>query len=208
MAFIALLLLAIATTVMQVGAIYNKGVTMKSVNQSGRVVVTDMKRTIAESQIFDVTDSFKTQDQRGGRLCTSIYSYIWNIGRSIDANNPQVNKYSGSDKPIRLARVLNDGKQYCSTTNGLVDIDQAKATELLSEGDLAVQDFHIVRATDNLASGMALYSIGITISNAEKEALNTVDNSCKPPSEDATYQNYCSVNEFVFTARAGSKGGQ
>lgn len=227
MAFIALLLLAIAATVMQVGGIYNKGVTMQSVNQSGRAIVTDMKRTIGESQPFDTTTKYRPQgDPRsaegytGGRLCTGVYTYVWNIGKNIKRTNPadpfspldpasQANKYDGTDsqKMVRLVKVRDNGGQYC-LGDAQGPITTAGAVELLSEGNLAVQNFSIERVTTNMASGTALYSVRVTISNADTEAISTVDNQCKPPSEDITLQNYCAVNEFEFTARAGNKGGQ
>ncbi len=221
MAFIALLLLAIAAAVMQIGAIYNKGVTMKSVNQAGRLIVADMKRTIGETQPFEVIAAYKphdhnqgstnTVDYDGGRLCTGIYTYVWNIGRHVDIDVPasQINKYGGanSDKQLRLVRVRDNGGQYCKgEATGVIQFSDA--TELLSEGNLAVQAFAIERVTDNMSSGTAVYSISIVVSDANQEAIDTVDNTCKAPSEDATYQNYCAVNEFVFTARAGNKGGQ
>ncbi len=221
MAFISLLLLAIAGAVIQVGAIYNRGVTMKSVNQTGRIVVADMKRIVGESQPFDAVAAYKPHDHSqgaggapeydGGRLCTGIYSYIWNIGKYIDSAVPasQANKYAGSDsdKSLRLIRLRDSGGQYCK--DGAAGAIQASdATELLSDGNLAVQDFHIDRLTNNIATGMALYSIKIVISDANQDAIDTLDNTCKPPIQGSTYQNFCAVNEFVFTARAGNKGGQ
>jgi hypothetical protein len=218
MAFISVLLLAIAMVVMQIGAIYNKGTTMKSVNQSGRAIVDDMKRTIGSSKLDISTDyrvhdhndgSRPTIDLDSGRLCTGTYSYIWNIGTHVDPAHPesQFNKYSGdaSDKLLRLVKVLDSGRQYCKG-DAKAAIDPTNAVELLSDRDLAVQGFHIEQLTHNGASGMTLYNIGITISNAESEAINTVDNSCKTPSEGSTLQNYCAVNEFIFTARAGNGG--
>jgi len=227
MAFISLLLLAIAGAVIQIAAIHNKGLTMKSVNQSGRIIVADMKRTIGESQPFGIplttdatygrTDTFILQSASGvvatgdnnpygGRLCTGTYSYIWNVGTHIDTPR---NKYAGdeSDKQIRLVKVRDTSKGYCKD-DAAGAVDATQATELLSESNLAVQSFHIERLTNNGASGMALYTIGITISNADTEAIDTVDNTCQPPSEVAVLQNYCSVNEFIFTARAGNKGDQ
>ncbi len=208
MAFVSLLLLSIAITVMQVGAIYNKGVTLKSVNQAGRIIVTDMKRTIGDSQVFDVrrATTYNSRD-RGGRLCTGTYSYIWNIGRYEDLYT-----YSGSSNPgksIRLLKIKDNGGRFCVSTSNNINFDSTKMTELLSVGDLAVQDFRITGLTNNAATGSALYNIEITISNAETAAIiETVSPQCKPPSQDATYQNYCAVNKFVFTAQADDKGGQ
>lgn len=219
MAFVSLLLLAIAAAIMQVGAIYSKGTTMKSVNQAGRVVVTDMKRVIGGSQPFDVAIAYRPHDYYqgaqdapdydGGRLCTGTYSYIWNIGKYINTDEPraQVNRYAGADseRPLRLVRVHDNGGSYCEgAATGA--IQPGGAVELLSDGNLAVQGFTIERVTDNIATGMALYSMKILISDANQDAIDTIDNTCKPPSEDTVAQNYCAVNEFTFTARAGNRG--
>lgn len=222
MMFISLLLLAIAAVVMQVAAIYNKGVTMKSVNQAGRQIVTDMKRSVGESQVFDTTDAFKPHDHYSGsqtmpdydsgRFCTGLYSYIWNVGKYVDPRGQDdapvvVNKYADSDRQIRFVKVKDNGGSYCDG-DGTEPIQQSGATELLSEGDLAVQDFTLKPLTTNMATGMAMYAISITISNADTDTISTVDNRCKPPSEDDVAQNYCAVNVFDFTVRAGNKGGQ
>lgn len=225
MAFIAVLLLAIAGAVMQVGAIYNKGVTMKSVNQAGRVVLDDMKKAISESSPLAVEYVPQSNDQNtviGGRLCTGHYSYIWNIGVHIDDNNPdsQKNHYDGagnSAKPLRLVKVLDTDSKFCDpSVDPPILLDDS--IELLSNGsvqtgdsqtvtgNLAVQDFHIERLTNNLTSDTALYSITIVISDADSKAVNTVDNSCRPPSEQDSDQQYCAVNEFTFTAQAGNGG--
>jgi prepilin-type N-terminal cleavage/methylation domain-containing protein len=227
MAFIAVLLLAIAGAVMQVGAIYNRGITMKSVNQAGRVVIDDMKRALSESEPLSVEYVPQSPDDSnviGGRLCTGVYSYIWNIGIHVNDDDPasQVNRYEDAadeNKQLRLVKIPDSGSRYC---DGDADqrVDASKAVELLSSGgvstgdsqtitgNLAVQHFHIERLTNNLSTGTALYSIAVVISDADKESINTVDNSCRPPSDNESNQQYCAVNEFIFTAQAGNGGGQ
>lgn len=227
MAFISLLLLAIAGIVMQLGSIYNKGVTLKSVNQAGRSIVADMKQTVAEGQPFDVTiDSSGYQPQRhdgiaastdydGGRLCTSSYSYIWNIGKHIDPNDPssQRNKYQGSDstKPLRFIRIRDDGGQYCRSDKLNAPIPYTDATELLSEDELAIQDFSIKQLTGSLGSDTTLYNIGIVVSNAYQDTIyldTDNDYKCNPPSGTGASEEFCAVNKFEFVVRAGSRGGQ
>lgn len=80
MTFVAALLIAIALTVIQISNIYNKGLTMKEVNQVGRSISDDLVRSISQSQSFAVpSDSYVTKDW-GGRLCTGKFSYmeLWN----------------------------------------------------------------------------------------------------------------------------------
>jgi len=212
--FIALLLVAIATVVIQISGIYNKGITMKSVNQAGRAVVDDMKRTVGGSGIFGVDEALVSQDNKGGRLCTGAYSYIWNIGTAITDKEPQINNYAGladKDTPIRLVRVRDNGGTYCKQVDkALLDINKADAVELLST-DLAVQYFDIAALTD-ASTGSRLYRVTMKISNADNDAINTaintIDTACKPPADNSGYYNYCAVNQFEFTVQAGNKGGQ
>lgn len=224
MAFIAVLLLAIAGAIMQVGAVYNRGVTMKSVNQAGRVVIDDMKRAMSESGPLSAVYVPQSPDETtviGGRLCTGVFSYVWNIGVAVNPDDPasQVNRYEGpahENKQLRLVKIPDNSKQYC--TDPELAVDASKAVELLTSGsvatgnsqtvtgNLAVQRFSIERLTNNVSTGSALYSITIVISDADREAI--LDDSCKPPNDDESNQEYCAVNEFTFTAQAGNGGGQ
>lgn len=210
MAFVSILLLAIAGIVIQIGSIYNKGNTMRSVNQAGRNIVDDMRRTISSSKPFALDTSFS---QLAGRLCTGTYSYIWNLGVDLDLNNPsaQRNKYADTDstKQLRFVRVRDSNGRYCANVDEGVRFSDA--TELLSEGNLVVQNFEIDRVTNNVITGAAVYSIRIVISDADQSSIyvNTVDDtSCKPPTDsDGNNSDFCAVNVFDFTALAGNGGG-
>lgn len=219
MTFVSMLLLAIAATVIQIGTIYNRGLTMKAVDQSGREVSTDLQRTIGQSQPFDTASSFRQQrypetpinDADGGRLCTGTYSYIWNYGRSL---KKPINTYVVGDAEIRLVRVRDAGGQYCADPTKRIEI--ADATELLSAGDrnVAVQSFAITEVASNPTISQAIYRIVLEIGTNDQSALQrdagltTIDTSCRPPSDDASQQDFCAVNKFEFTAQAGNKGGQ
>lgn len=242
MAFVSVLLLAIAMTAMRIAGIYNKGLTMKAVNQSGREVVTDMKRTISESAMFaipyngDLTNPNSTYgkvapfilqdgngeakqtgeiyDNYGGRLCTGTYTYIWNTGR-YSGDGAHVNKYASDPAKVpRLVKVRDSENAYC--TDPLRDIrDSDSPVELLSEGELAVQMFKIEQVSGNLSVNETMYRISLKLSNANTDALTltaaggNIDTigECQPPSANTGLDNFCAVNEFVFTARAGSIGG-
>lgn len=208
MAFVAMLLLAVVGVVIQVGGIYNKGTTMKSVNQASRAIVTDMRRTVAETTPFALNTSLKAD---AGRFCTGTYTYVWNIGSETDPSDPstQMNRYAGSDstKQLRFVKVRDSGKQYCAGT-AATPIQFTDATELLSYGNLSVQQFAAEQLTTNLSSGMALYSLTVLLSDADKEAIDSIDGKCKPPTEETVYQNYCAVNEIEFTVQAGNMGGR
>ncbi len=217
MAFVSMLLLAIAFVVLRISGIYNKGVTIKAVNQAGRTIVDDMKKTIAASDpgSIDVTQI------QNGRLCTGTYSYIWNRGG--DSSSALENKYkndgqTASTKKIRLVKARDNGGLYCTATQGaLPDVDPADATELLTSSDtasnnfidtnLSIQSFSLIPLTSSLSSGSALYQASLLLSNADQDVIDSIGN-CKPPRDSEGSSDYCAVNEFNFTVRPGSKGGQ
>lgn len=218
MAFVSILLLSIATTVIQISGIYNKGLTMKAVDQAGRAISQDIRLSFAGSEPFNVDTAFRTQSPRGdnskvagGRLCTGIYTYVWNTGKYI---NEQTNKYSSSTEEIRFARVRDNGGQYCADPTKL--IQRKDATELLSAGDmnLAIQSFKITQLANDPSTGQALYRVVMELGTNNQDTLEqvqtltTLDTSCRPPSDDASLQEFCAVNQFDFTVQAGNKGGQ
>jgi len=222
MTFIAMLLVAIALTTIQISNIYNKGITLREVNQVGRSVSDELQRTIASATPFDVTPKGSGETNAasryvvnlgGGRLCLGNYTYAWNYGAALKGGTdaPQVlNKYSGSDSdtPIQLVRV-NDANGGLCTTPTLPPIPKASSTDLLSSGDrdLVLHKFSIKQTQTEPSTGQAIYSISMVIGTNDREQLTTDDTSCKPPSEGVGDENYCSVNQFDIIARAGNKTG-
>jgi len=224
MTFIAMLLVAIALTTIQISNIYNKGITLREVNQAGRAVSDELQRTIASAIPFDVTSKEQGEtaaasryviSEGGGRLCLGNYTYAWNYGKALVGGTgapAPLNKYSGADNatPIRFVRI-NDPNGGLCTTPSLPAIPKTNSTDLLSSGDrdLVLHKFSIKRTADEPSTGQAIYSISMTIGTNDREQLTTDDTSCKPPSEGTGDETYCSVNQFDIIARAGNKtGGQ
>lgn len=217
MAFVSVLMLAIAMAVIQISNIYNKGLTMRAVDQAGRALSTEIRQTLSQSEPFRVDTALRYQKYPessstapdGGRFCTGTYTYIWNFGKSMKA---PINKYLLSDEEIRFVKVRDNGGVYCADpTRGIVRSD---AVELLSGGDrdLAIQKLQVTQLADDPSTRQALYRVVLEIgTNSEdtlyrSDALNSVDTSCKPPSDDASMDDFCAVNLFDFTAQAGNKG--
>ncbi|MCA9338469.1 type II secretion system protein [Candidatus Saccharibacteria bacterium] len=219
MTFVSILLLIIAMTVIQLSSIYNKGLTMKSVDQAGRAIATDIRQTLSGSSPFSLNGMFWNQRNAGvsedapdgGRFCTGAYSYIWNYGRSIDS---PINVYDTSTDTIRFVKVRDNGAQYCADQKK--KIIKENASELLAGGDtdLAIQSFQVKELASDPTTGQALYRIIMEIGTNNQDALDhnrdktldTMDVTCKPPSDDSSVQNFCAVNVFDFTAQAGNRG--
>jgi hypothetical protein len=172
MGFVAALLIAIAMTVIQIGNIYNRGLTLKEVNQAGRSIAGELQRSIAASNPFKfnadqgagsqyLKDKVGINELKryipldwGGRLCVGQYSYIWNYGKAIQAGDTsKLNVYSDSDNTIRFIKVLDPTSTYCTETNKKIE-PTAQPIELLdsSQHDLAIHYFKITTTADDLTT--------------------------------------------------------
>lgn len=209
MTFISVLLLAIATTVIQIGNIYNKGLTLKDVNQAGRSISYELQKSIAQTLPFSVVNpgSKYIISVWGGRLCTGQYSYIWNYGSAIPGNANR-NKYVTSTNEIRFVKVIDTSSNYCTNTS--LAIDFTKSVELLSAGEhnLAMHSFSIISndAVSDPKTGQRLYNIKFTIGTNNQAALTTgsmENTACLPPSNANSDPNYCSVSKFNISVLAG-----
>lgn len=108
MGFVGSLLVMIALIIMQIMGLYNKGLTLKEVNQVSRTVVRDMQQSISGVDAFRLqykdVDTLQTpkslheisekgndidyySNSAGGRLCTGSYSYVWNTGAALKSHN-------------------------------------------------------------------------------------------------------------------------
>lgn len=200
MGFVSALLLAIAMTVIQIGNIYNKGITYKNVNQAGSSIANELQRSISGGKPFDLSEDFINKEW-GGRLCTGQYSYIWNYGKAISESNSNLNKYSDDNAVIRFVKSPDIGAEYCKDSSSSINF--SNSVELLSKGqfDLVIHNFNITSdpsAVDG-STGQQLYNIEFLIGTNDEDTLNADKTACEIGSD----QTYCSVSRFNITVRAG-----
>ena len=215
MTFLSVLLLAIAMTVIQIGNIYNRGLILKEVNQTGRTLSTELKTSINQSTAFPINyptvGTKYIQSTWGGRLCLGQYSYIWNYGATLNnrtANATNSNVYTGNPATkIRFIKVADPTGVYC-TLPSQPTINPTGAVELLAAGtrDLVLHAFTInfdPAASDTL-TGQRLYTISFVVGTNDLTELNANADTCLAPSQQASNIVYCAVNEFNITARAAN----
>lgn len=220
MTFISVLLIAIAMTTIQISNIYTKGITLREVNQAGRTISDDLQRSIGASAPFDLaptaTPASYVAQPTGGRLCVGKYSYLWNYGEAISQaqNANSLDNHFNDNTAVRFARVLDPDKSLCQrgtegngTPSGYPAPDKAKSVELLASGDrdLAIHNFTIAKTAEEAATSQAMYAISFVIGTNDQAQLTTNDASCRPPSDGAGAEDYCSVNQFDIVARAGNQ---
>ena len=216
MGFVAFLLIAIAATVIQIGNIYNRGLILKEINQVGRSIDDELKRSISKSAPFIVdqadpdTKYIVIGSNAGGRLCLGQYSYIWNYGNYIQSGLDTRNRYTDGGSDIRFVKISDPGASYCGAKKAQ-NIDNSptslkKPVELLNPGqsNLAIQSFSITSSAIDSKTKQQLYNIVFLIGTNNQQALK--DNaSCKPPNESGSDLNFCAINEFKLTVRAGGE---
>lgn len=214
MGFVSALLLAIAMTVIQIGNIYNRGITFKNANQVGGSIANELQRGIANVNSFDVTPNGPNYIQKveSGRLCTGRYSYVWNYGRYIKSPGSNYIKYTSPDANTKIyfAKVSDPNSLVCTKVGTVYpDIVRSTAIELINAGqyDLAVHEFDITSYPDTMSdntTGQQLYSIEFTMGTNDQLAFNAGTTDCSVSGTNAN-PTYCSVNKFNILARAGNK---
>ncbi len=124
MAFVAALLIILLTSIIQITHTYNKGLTLKRVNQSGRTLGAELQRVFQGSDPNSINDL--SQDQ--GRLCLGGYSFAWSIPGEIENNydNPE-------NSPVGFARVRDPGATVCSDPNSEIPVGEG-TVELIGDG--------------------------------------------------------------------------
>lgn len=219
MTFISVLLVAIAMTTIQISNIYNKGITLREVNQAGRSISTELQRSIASSVPFDVTpktpSSPPTSTSKfvsypgGGRLCLGAYTYAWNYGSALagGVGAPSIYNYYTDGTTVRFAKVQDAGGSLCANVSA--KIDRSVSTDLLTTGDrnLVMQSFSISQTSNDPGTSQAVYAISMVIGTNDRQQLTTDSASCKSPAAGIGDQDYCSVNQFDIVARAGNVAG-
>lgn len=162
MTFVAILLLTIAMSVIQMGTIYNRGMAIKEVNQAARDVADDLRRSVQATGVFaisssnaDTTDFVRlTKSVNGvtvpvsGRLCLGNYSYIWNTASALEGSTPfpdrarYLTSAGIAGDAVNFVRVADTGKKYCAKdvsgillNKNILYADTDNSTELIKPGD-------------------------------------------------------------------------
>lgn len=223
MAFVSVLLLAIAMTIIQVGNIYSKGMALKDINQSARAINEDLRRTIAAAGSISLDEeSYAIQKNSNdvalsGRLCLGSYSYVWNTIDAYEQGADSIKNSPTDSTPITLVRVPDPSRVYCAkTTAGALVVrdslrieESTKATNLLAKGDhsLSVTSFTVKSSTSahDTATGQRLFSIAYSIGSGAASTMELDRSACLPPSNIGSDSVFCNVQGFEVVVRSGGE---
>lgn len=210
--FVAILLLAVAMTIMGVGRTYEYGVSLKAVNQTGREVVDQLRRDMAAAQPEQVSFEYTGGV---GRLCLGSVSYVYNDAQLLDAPSGEVQDQTQSgNPPITFARIEDIGGVWClKNVLGTAYIKNHiqtgdTYTEILQRDTvpMAIHSMNAVvfaEATDENYPE-SLIHLQLVLGTNETNTLDGAE--CKPPTEPGQNFSNCAVREFVTVVRVAGGG--
>jgi len=206
--FVALLLLAVALTTLNVSRTYQYGVSLKTINQLGREVVDQMRRDAASSSAGQIQFTTAASGGGVGRLCLGNVSYVFNSAGLLNGSVSGTKIIdSANSKPITLARIDDKGGEWCkkdvSGTYVKNAINGDTYTEMLLS-DVTPVAIHAISLNDlasTTTSGFTegLVEVGVDIGTNETQTTN--GDSCKPPSSPTENFDNCVVRHFVMVVR-------
>lgn len=222
MAFVSILLMAIIAITIQTGRLYDRGLTLKSVNQAGRDIGDTLRRDFLQANAGKMSGNDQEAvimiqtagEDRSGRLCLGGYSYVWNTPKAMtrDSAAPGIVTEIGgptAGRPINLVRVIDPDGALCQrdTVTGSYrnTVATDKITHLLKPAGmndvvLAIHSLHVSRVTRDDSRG-SLYWLRFTIGTSQLEAIDTADGTCKPPADGSNNFNFCAINSFETIVR-------
>lgn len=221
MAFISILLLAIATSIIQISKMYNKGMALKEINQSARLVSDDLTRAFVSAATFDQSTDYVELYQTpalltGGRLCVDKTTYIWNTARALQDGYSDVTKYDSKPDSINLVRLTDPSAKYCKKNSStgkllyanILATDAAETKELLPAGDFSMSMGRLslpASTVTDAATGETLYTVSYGIAFGRADALRDDLSQCKSPDEVGADNDFCSLQNFTIVVRGSGK---
>jgi len=189
MSFIAILLLTIALTIVQIGNIYNRGTIARDVNQTSRDISDQLEQSIKANGELSLTEAdhqYVSKDW-GGRLCIGGYSYIWNYASALNPASLNANRNvyqsgtangNSTDPEIKLVKIADAGATYCTpgSTGAYPKIVGTNAVELLRSGDHSLMLHYLVIETSATAkdavSAQQLYKLTLFLGTNDTNAVS------------------------------------
>lgn len=213
MTFVSVLLITMIMAIIHISNTYTKGATIKAINQAGRDINDMIRRDGVRSGLVQKP----IQPAQGGglgRACLGNYSYVWNDAANLRPGGSPV-YYEGTDTPIIFARISDSGSNYCRPTEEggseySTKVLRDDATEMLpnDNGDYTMHSFTVERTPsfDSPIGDSPIYHIRYVIGTNEADTISgdiaTLDQSCRPPSDNTNNFNFCSINTFELILRA------
>lgn len=155
LAFVGFILVFATTTIIQVMQTYNKGLSVKQINQAARTTLEDMSRYLHNAD----PGAVNTTALGSNRVCFGGISYVWNL---YNTSSGSANKYSDGS-PITFTRVNDSSSAMCSNASGSYPaVPKSQATDIL-QSNVWVMAMSVSQPT--VASPLTDISIKLAVAN-------------------------------------------
>lgn len=197
MAMLSVLMVIILLSAMNITSIYNKGITLKRVNQSGRTISTELQADLRKAAIGDgvtkvVNIGYREQVIDGQPyktgICIGKNSYIWSL--YLDGGGVVEEKFTNG-QTISFIKISDPG--MCIKDPSYKVPDKANSSILLDD-DLVVRWPTGVQW--GASSGLIRFTFTISTSDSDIGVITA--GSCQGGKEG----DFCALNTFVVTAYA------
>lgn len=202
MVFVAFILVFMSLTLVQMFRTYDKGSSMKQVNQAGRSVIEDISRAVRSQLPNDIN----TQNIAAGVLCINNTMYQWNplyVGNDLNTDPNRFMSVIGhpvtGGMMARKTLVNPTGPQGCSPNAPVSD------ESVLLSGRARVLKAEVTRSGDNNRLVKFTFVIGTYASNEFTPTLQPASERYVTPvlQSDGNFTcqpgnngNYCAFAEF------------
>ncbi len=219
MVFVALLVVGVAIVVVNITKINQRGIMLKTINQTGREVVEQMRRDIAGARADRVQYEFASGV---GRLCLGTVSYVFNTAEALHGASDVIKDETKVDRPaVILVRVEDKDSAWCSrsmtgefTKKAVITSDQA--VELLQSDEhtlpVAIHSMNVKplvsTATTDKTSAEGLVALTMVLGTNEADTIKAAGSGqviCKPPTDHQTNFDNCAVREFSTVVRSNGE---
>lgn len=186
-AFVAFILIFATTAVIQVMQTYNKGLSIKQINQAGRSTLEDMTRFLRTADPGVVNVSALSSNHRA---CLGGVSYVWNL---YNTPSGSANKYDdGTD--LTFVRVNDAANAMCTPTAGVYpSVPKAQATDVLASNVWVMGVSISAPSVD-----APLVDVGINLAVANDPAITA--GQC---TRGGTVGQFCATTSFSTTVMTG-----
>ncbi len=214
-AFIGVLLLGIASMILHLSSIYQKGLSLRAVNASGQQIIEDIEKALnSASYAADISRTDTNNDgyiddienkaalsqyfyeaidpddglQNYGAFCLANYTYVWNTARTIEANKGVTIK----GVRYRLARFPDPNHIQCNKEPGL-DADDNPIVSVASANGAESVNIEPQTATDP-----------VELITKDEVDLALYDFSVLPATQSVTTkQAFVSISFILATLKGG-----
>lgn len=205
MSFLAFVLVFMSLTIVQMMRTYDKGLTIKQVNQAGRTVTDDIAKAMRGEQPGGITVS----NVANGRLCIGNVMYIWNpvyVGSRSAPTPSGTDNYKIDGAPLTMARqYLANPSGPCTTAN-LTNYNIASSQDnysilgdrarVLWAGVTGSPDGRLVKLTFVMGTYDITEATNIKNGNYSSVFNTAYFTSGNPTCQPGSNGNYCAFVEF------------